>query len=123
MSSAERAPGATRLTDGDAPADVVIVGGGIMGCASALALADAGVRALVLERAVPGAEASSHAAGILGPAIEARGGASLRLGQRSLALHAQLAERFDPIRLRQVAAPILKRHQIDEAPVSPFVTS
>ncbi|MCB0996881.1 MAG: EAL domain-containing protein [Acidimicrobiales bacterium] len=36
---------------------------------------------------------------------------------------AQLAERFDPIRLRQVAAPILKRHQIDEAPVSPFVTS
>jgi glycine oxidase len=53
-------------------ADVVIVGGGVMGCASALALADEGLRVLVLERSVPGAEASSAAAGILGAQTEAQ---------------------------------------------------
>ena len=49
---------------------VAIVGGGVMGCASALALADAGAEVVVLERAVPGAEASSAAAGILGAQVE-----------------------------------------------------
>ena len=39
---------------------------------AALRLARAGLRVCVLERSVPGAEASSVAAGILGPAIEAR---------------------------------------------------
>ncbi|HEX9295526.1 MAG TPA: glycine oxidase ThiO [Polyangiaceae bacterium] len=53
-------------------ADVILVGGGVMGCASALALADAGARVLVLERSVPGAEASSAAAGILGAQTEAQ---------------------------------------------------
>jgi glycine oxidase len=42
-----------------------------MGCASALSLAEAGVRVVVLERSVPGAEASSAAAGILGAQSEA----------------------------------------------------
>lgn len=41
-----------------------------MGCTTALALADASVDAVVLERAVPGAEASSAAAGILGAQVE-----------------------------------------------------
>jgi glycine oxidase len=41
-----------------------------MGCASALALAERGVRVTVLERAVPGAEASTAAAGILGAQAE-----------------------------------------------------
>ena len=49
---------------------VVVIGGGIMGCASALALAERGVAVTVLERAVPGAEASSAAAGILGAQSE-----------------------------------------------------
>jgi glycine oxidase len=50
---------------------VVIVGGGVMGCATALELANRGVRdVIVLERAVPGAEASSAAAGMLGAQIE-----------------------------------------------------
>lgn len=53
-------------------ADVILVGGGVMGCASALALAEGGARVLVLERSVPGAEASSAAAGILGAQTEAR---------------------------------------------------
>lgn len=51
--------------------DVVIVGGGVVGCGSAWELASAGARVLVLERSVPGAEASSAAAGILGAQVEA----------------------------------------------------
>lgn len=50
---------------------VVLIGGGIMGSASALALARRGDVVTVLERAVPGAEASSAAAGILGAQAEA----------------------------------------------------
>jgi len=51
--------------------DVVVIGGGVMGCASAWLLAKEGLRVRVLERSVPGAEASSAAAGILGAQIEA----------------------------------------------------
>jgi glycine oxidase len=51
--------------------DVLIVGGGIMGTAAAWELACHGVRVVVLERSVPGAEASSAAAGILGAQAEA----------------------------------------------------
>jgi len=50
---------------------VVVIGAGIMGCATALELAARGVKdILVLERAVPGAEASSAAAGMLAAQIE-----------------------------------------------------
>jgi glycine oxidase len=52
---------------------VAVIGGGVMGCATALALAGRGVDVVVLERAVPGAEASSAAAGILGAQIELHG--------------------------------------------------
>ena len=60
-------------------ADVVIVGAGVIGCGAAWQLAERGARTVVLERSVPGAEASSAAAGILaaqsegeheGPAFE-----------------------------------------------------
>lgn len=51
--------------------DVVVIGGGVMGCASAWLLAESGARVVVLERSVPGAEASSAAAGILGAQVEA----------------------------------------------------
>jgi glycine oxidase len=44
-----------------------------MGCATALALAERGAEVTVLERAVPGAEASSAAAGILGAQGELHG--------------------------------------------------
>lgn len=50
--------------------DVVVIGGGVMGCASAWLLAKEGLRVRVLERSVPGAEASSAAAGILGAQTE-----------------------------------------------------
>jgi glycine oxidase len=60
-------------------ARVVIVGGGVMGCACALELARAGSSVLVLERSVPGAEASSAAAGILGAQVEAHHSGPLAL--------------------------------------------
>ena len=46
---------------------VLIVGGGIIGCSTAYELAKAGCRVSVFERATPGAEASSAAAGLLAP--------------------------------------------------------
>jgi glycine oxidase len=51
--------------------DVVVIGAGVQGCAVALRLARAGQDVLVLERSVPGAEASSAAGGILSPGVEA----------------------------------------------------
>jgi len=53
--------------------DSVVIGGGVMGSAIALRLAQAGQRVLVLEKSVPGAEASSAAGGILGAQIEGHG--------------------------------------------------
>lgn len=51
--------------------DVLIIGAGIMGTSAAWELARHGAKCLVLERSVPGAEASSAAAGILGAQAEA----------------------------------------------------
>jgi len=76
----------------DDVADVAIIGGGVMGCAVALRLAQRGLRVTVIERGIPGAEASSAAAGILGPQMEADGaGPLLELGLRSRALYPALA--------------------------------
>ena len=63
-----------------------------MGSAIALRLAQRGVGVTVIERGIPGAEASSAAAGILGPQMEAEGpGPLLDLGLRSRALYPALA--------------------------------
>ncbi len=48
----------------------LVVGAGVMGCSIALDLARRGRPVLVLERSVPGAEASSAAAGMLGAQVE-----------------------------------------------------
>jgi len=50
--------------------DAVVIGGGIVGAATARALAARGRRVLLLERAMPGSEASGAAAGMLAPQIE-----------------------------------------------------
>jgi glycine oxidase len=52
-------------------ADVVVVGAGLQGASVAHRLARAGKSVVVLERSVPGAEASSAAGGILSPGVEA----------------------------------------------------
>lgn len=72
--------------------DVLIVGGGVMGSAVALRLAQRGVGVTVVERGIPGAEASSAAAGMLAPQTEADGpGPMLALGLKSRALYPDLA--------------------------------
>ena len=72
--------------------DVVLVGGGIIGCAIAFFLAKAGVRPLVLERNQVGAEASSGAAGLLTAQAHADEADLLfDLKLRSRALYATLA--------------------------------
>jgi glycine oxidase len=55
------------------PPHIAIVGGGIMGASIALRLCREGMKVTVLERSIPGAEASSAAAGILGTQLEAEG--------------------------------------------------
>jgi len=80
--------------------DVIIVGGGIIGCSIAFHLAKAGVRPLVIEKTSVAAEASSGGAGLLsaqahtdeqGPLFD------LKLGSRALypALAEELRERTD----------------------------
>ena len=73
--------------------DTLIIGGGVMGCGVALRLAQAGQKVTVLERSIPGAEASSAAAGILAPQAECDApGPMLDLGLRSRSLYPAFAE-------------------------------
>src|SRR5437764_11371555 len=46
-------------------ADVVVIGGGVIGCAIAFRLAQAHLKVVVLERGEPGGEASGAAAGMI----------------------------------------------------------
>ncbi len=63
---------------------IIIVGGGIMGLSIGLELAPHGLEVLVLERSLPGAEASTAAAGMLAPQFEAaKPGPMLDLALRS----------------------------------------
>src|SRR5690348_9275002 len=48
-------------------ADVVIIGGGVIGCGIAFRLAQARLRVVVVERGEPGGEASGAAAGMIAP--------------------------------------------------------
>jgi glycine oxidase len=84
---------------GPAPAgaDVVVVGAGLIGCAAALRLAQAGLSVVVLDRSPPGSESSWAAAGILGAQAEPHEpGLSLTLGVASRALFPALeAELLD----------------------------
>jgi glycine oxidase len=74
--------------------DAIVVGGGVIGCATAFELARAGADVLLLERDAIGAHASSAAAGMLAPFAESEGsGPLLDLGVRAQTeLVARLAE-------------------------------
>jgi glycine oxidase len=72
--------------------DVAIIGGGIIGCSLARALAGEGVRVAVVERGAPGEEASWAAAGMLAPSAEAeQQSPTFTLGRASLERYNHLA--------------------------------
>jgi glycine oxidase len=72
--------------------DVIIVGGGVIGCSSALRLARAGLKVAVIERGRIGCEASRAAAGMLSPQAEAsEPGPFLDLCLRSRAMYRDFA--------------------------------
>jgi glycine oxidase len=70
---------------------LIVVGGGIVGCATAYELAKAGCAVTLLERATPGAEASGAAAGMLAPLGEASGTAFRELAVESWKLYPDVA--------------------------------
>jgi glycine oxidase len=71
---------------------IAVVGGGIIGCATAWELARAGCAVTLFERATPGAEASRAAAGLLAPLGESTDTAFARLALASWRLYPALAE-------------------------------
>ncbi len=71
--------------------DVAIVGGGVIGCATALYLARRGVRSSVVEMNGVASGASGKAAGILTPYSGSCDPGLLSLSPATLALHAELA--------------------------------
>src|SRR5581483_2094383 len=86
---------------------VVIIGGGVIGCAIAYYLARAGLRATVLERGRIGGGASGAAAGMLAPLSEAHGpGPFFDLLMASLQLYPELLAE-----LRDLAPDIDLEHQ------------
>src|SRR6201997_4646202 len=78
--------------------DVVIAGGGLIGGAIALELAQAGLRVALFERGEPGREASWASAGILSPAPESPGVIPMvPLGKASLALYPEFVATVEEI--------------------------
>ncbi len=73
--------------------DVIIAGAGIIGCAAARALSDAGFSVALIDPGRPGHEASSAAAGLLTPQYEAEGpGPFFDLCNRARALYPDFVE-------------------------------
>ena len=73
--------------------DVIIVGGGVIGCAIAYYLAEAGTQVTILERGEIGGEASGASAGILAPLeLTLEQGSLLDLCLASMPLHPSLAD-------------------------------
>ena len=76
--------------------DVLIAGGGLIGCAIARELARRGLRVLLLDRQEPGQEASWAAAGMLTPDAESvEEQALVSLGTASLGLYPEFIEQIE----------------------------
>ena len=73
--------------------DVVIIGGGVIGCSVAYQLAKLGLKSTVLERTYFGAGASGATAGVIGPLwhLDPESKATFSLGMRSLEMFPSLA--------------------------------
>lgn len=92
--------------------DVVVVGGGVIGCAIAYYLAKRGARVTVLERDLIGSHASSAAAGILGAQVEmAEPGPMSELCMKSRSMFPDLASelyRLTGIDIELIRAGVLR---------------
>lgn len=75
--------------------DVLVIGGGVIGCAIAREVAATGRRVLVVDRGALGGEASSAAAGVLGVASGSDEGDRLALRRASFALFPALASALE----------------------------
>ncbi|MFI5284558.1 MAG: glycine oxidase ThiO [Candidatus Dormibacterales bacterium] len=77
---------------------VVVIGGGVIGCAAALALARKGAKVTLLERDAIAAGASRAAAGMLAPLSESEEpGCMASAGLEALALHKRSAQALEEI--------------------------
>jgi glycine oxidase len=102
--------------------DVVVVGGGIVGCACAYELAKAGARVTLLEYGKTGMQATNAAAGMLAPLIESPGpGPMLQFGLRALRDYPAVVEEvqarcgFDAeLRLHGILKVAFTDDQLDE---------
>jgi glycine oxidase len=76
--------------------DAIVIGGGVIGCATAFELARAGAEVVLIERDAVAAHASSAAAGMLAPIVESgASGPPVALGMRA---RAELVERCAELR-------------------------
>lgn len=74
--------------------EVIVLGGGVIGCAVAYELACRGARVQVIDRREVGLGATQAAAGVLAPYLESHQGSPLvELGARSLALYDEFVAR------------------------------
>jgi len=80
------------MTEPNEKADVIVIGAGVIGCAVAWRLGQAGMRVVVVERGRVGAEASHAAGGMLAPLAEAeRRDDFFNLAVAGLAIYADFA--------------------------------
>ncbi len=78
--------------------DVLVIGGGVIGCSVAYFLARAGVKALIVERGEPGREASEAAAGVLAVASgRSKRGPAYELKRASLEMFPSLVEELQEL--------------------------
>ena len=90
-----------------ADARVVVIGGGVIGCAAALALARRGARVTLLERDAIAAGASQAAAGMLAPLSESDApGCLATAGVEALAMHKRSAQALEEIAGMSIAATL-----------------
>jgi glycine oxidase len=88
-------------------ARVVVIGGGVIGCAAALALARRGAKVTVLERDAIASGASQAAAGMLAPLSESNAPGSLAsAGLEALAMHKSSAQALEEIAGMSIAATL-----------------
>lgn len=86
---------------------VVVIGGGVIGCAAAFALARRGARVTLLERDAIAAGASQAAAGMLAPLSESdTPGALASAGLEALALHKRSVQALEEIAGTSIGATL-----------------